>query len=102
MPFINFVTKESSWAFAAVATVESLNAILTGDLISLSEQEIVDCDERGKHCQPGYSSDAYRYIVRNGGIDTDNNYPYVRVQQECKIDRVSTLSACLTTIESCN
>ena len=100
--FINFVTKESCWAFTAVATVESLNAIVTGELISLSEQEIVDCDDQGTHCQPGYIHKAYRYILRNGGIDTDDNYPYVGVQQECKADKVSTLSTCLTSIDSGN
>ncbi|KAG5573461.1 hypothetical protein H5410_063227 [Solanum commersonii] len=30
------------WAFCAVASIESINAIVTGDLISLSEQELVD------------------------------------------------------------
>ena len=100
--FIDFVTKESCWAFTAVATVESLNAIVTGDLISLSEQEIVDCDDLGTHCQPGNMKKAYRYIMRNGGIDTDANYPYRGVHQECKADKVSTLSASLTSIDSWN
>ena len=102
MMFINFVTKESCWAFTVVATVESINAIVTGDLISLSEQEIVDCDDRSTHCQPGWVRTAYQYIVRNGGIDTDDNYPYVGVQEECKADKVSTLSACLTSIDYWN
>ena len=102
IPLFVFVTKVSCWAFAAVATVESLNAMVTGTLISLSEQEIVDCDDQGTHCRPGNTAKAYKYIVRNGGIDADSNYPYVKVQQECNIDRVSTLSSCLTFKDSWN
>ena len=92
MRFINFLSKESCWAFAAVATMESLNAIVTRNLISLSEQEIIDCNDQGNHCNPGLPQHAYDYILRNGGIDSDDNYPYVGVQEQCKIDRVSTLS----------
>lgn len=34
----------SCWAFSTVASVESRNAIKTGKLFSLSEQQLVDCD----------------------------------------------------------
>lgn len=74
-----------------MATVESLNAQVTGDLITLSEQELVDCDMLNSHCLPGYTHKAYEYIVRNGGIDTDTNYPYRARQRACKANRVSTI-----------
>ncbi|CAA7395397.1 unnamed protein product [Spirodela intermedia] len=78
---------KSCWAFTAVATIESINAHVTGDLITLSEQELVDCDMFNGHCKLGYISNAYEYIIKNGGIDTDINYPY----QERKGDQVVTI-----------
>ena len=40
----------SCWAFATVATIESANQIYTGQLLDLSEQELVDCDSGNHGC----------------------------------------------------
>ncbi|CAN7047589.1 unnamed protein product [Brassica oleracea var. botrytis] len=68
------------WAFAAVGAVEGLNKIKTGELVSLSEQELLDCDRGGDSgnfgCLGGNAADAFEFIIENSGIVTDKVYPY--------------------------
>ncbi|KAK9053253.1 hypothetical protein SSX86_029886 [Deinandra increscens subsp. villosa] len=82
----------SCWAFSTVASVEGLNKIVTGDLISLSEQELVDCDnENNSGCNGGSMDLAFQFIVSNGGIDSESDYPYKGVGDVCDPIRVSII-----------
>ncbi|CAN6570312.1 unnamed protein product [Malus baccata var. baccata] len=66
------------WAFSAVAATEGITQLTTGNLISLSEQELVDCDTAGEDqgCEGGLMDDAFQFIQQNHGISTEANYPY--------------------------
>lgn len=67
----------SCWAFSTTGAVEGASAIATGQLKSLSEQMLVDCDrERDNGCHGGLMDFAFEFIINNGGIDTEDDYPY--------------------------
>ncbi|XP_010999738.1 PREDICTED: low-temperature-induced cysteine proteinase-like [Populus euphratica] len=73
----------SCWSFSTTGAIEGINAIVTSDLISLSEQELVDCDTTNYGCEGGYMDYAFEWVINNGGIDTEANYPYTGVDGTC-------------------
>ncbi|XP_010277012.1 PREDICTED: low-temperature-induced cysteine proteinase-like [Nelumbo nucifera] len=73
----------SCWSFSSTGAMEGINAIVTGDLVSLSEQELVDCDTTNYGCEGGYMDYAFEWVINNGGIDTESDYPYTGVDGTC-------------------
>lgn len=66
--------------------MEGINKISKGKLISLSEQEVVDCDIYGENqgCEGGYMDNAFTFIQQRKGLTTEANYPYTAQQGTCK------------------
>lgn len=53
----------SCWAFSTTFAVEGINKLNTGDLVSLSEQQLVSCDKTNSGCNGGLQTDAIDYLV---------------------------------------
>ncbi|CAN0878913.1 Cysteine proteinase RD21A [Linum grandiflorum] len=78
----------SCWAFSTIGAVEGINQIVTGEMITLSEQELVDCDTSvNAGCDGGLMDYAFEFIINNGGIDTEEDYPYNAADNVCDSNR---------------
>jgi len=76
----------SCWTFSATETIESAN-IIAGRISSyttLAPQQIVDCDSGGAGCNGGWPVQAMRWVVSQGGQDTEASYPYRAVRGSCR------------------
>jgi len=74
----------SCWAFSTVANVEGVGQVETGKLLSLSEQQLMDCDTSDGSCQGGLPSNAFQYMIDNSmGLEGESAYPYKAADGTC-------------------
>lgn len=75
----------SCWAFSTTGSLEGAHAIKTGNLVSLSEQMLVDCDTQYDNgCGGGRMDNAFSWIKENGGLCTEDDYSYTARDGKCK------------------
>ncbi|KAH9758875.1 hypothetical protein KPL71_016827 [Citrus sinensis] len=83
------VTEVKDQASCATGAIEGINKIVTGSLVSLSEQELIDCDRSyNSGCGGGLMDYAYQFVIKNHGIDTEKDYPYRGQAGQCNKQKV--------------
>ena len=81
----------SCWAFSTTGAVEGAHQILSGNLVSFSEQQLVDCDYgivKNLGCNGGLMDKAFKYLEGNA-IATEEAYPYTATKGTCDTSALS-------------
>ena len=77
----------SCWTFSATGALEGEHFIKTGNLVSFSEQLLIDCVYKRNGCWGGLQEDAFNYLETHYA-ETEDAYPYKfgTDRQDCQYD----------------
>ncbi|CAF2129985.1 hypothetical protein HID58_012197 [Brassica napus] len=87
----------SCWSFSATGALEGAHFLATKELVSLSEQQLIDCDHTcdpqeanscDTGCRGGLMNNAFEYALKTGGLMKEQDYPYTgRDRSVCKFNK---------------
>ncbi|XP_070600226.1 cathepsin K-like [Erythrolamprus reginae] len=82
----------SCWTFSATGALEGMHFKKTGKLVSLSEQNLLDCSEEG--CDGGLMDIAFENVRKQGGINSEESYPYDGQKLSCRYNPEESITRC--------
>jgi len=88
----------SSWALPVVENIEGIWAVKHKKLTALSTQQLIDCDKVDYGCSGGSFDQAFAYILKAGGLESNKDYPYTGEVGDCKFKK----SLIVASIIGCN
>jgi len=92
----------SCWSFSTTGNVEGQHFLAGNKLVTISEQNLVDCDHQcmiydGQQacdagCDGGLMPNAFEYIIKNKGIDSEDSYPYEGFDSTCRYKKSNSVA----------